>query len=1057
MEKPKNWNELLHEATYVIAPFQRAYRWKTEMALRLWLDCYDHFATNSCAEVDDGYHLGSIITYKDNADEFVRYVVDGQQRLVTLWIFFRAMFFWCSHHEEDHERTCSNVVDIANGELAFPRKGRSRTRRLKFAARSTVDGFFERFFAKKIGYETDWDELKELICHDPPNDQEKKFVNVFRAALFFMCNHFGLPDDRGMVQSGNLDSKDYQTWILTHYRELYLDKTERCKKFGCANKIQAFAKFMVANLHVALISVESKTKAMQMYRSINNQRDHAETATEMEILKAMLQAPTNEHQTDKYSQWENCASEFRGTTRDELDLFAYYMHVIVELTPRPSGKLEKNSVEDFTKSPTQDNFEDEPYQCTLIEHIKRRFIVEDEQDRVRRKLFDVKNPTKLDENAVDLFFSKWMNTDSVVCFLGFLRVDDHRWAQGHYLGQTSSKRIQNTVTLLKHVAHTGLDMDWVAPAFFFAVKFRCMQSSDHLNAAAEFFDLLEKGFVAYNAFCKRGNGKAMFGRPGHSKTDAEQVFCRYMKHYRELIGVIYKEDNPTSILEWMRKKFVDCRHSLQEGVVDCFSQTVKFSTESAKAFYKVRATYLLLKAECVTTPDESELYTKLSGWLPSNLRGGCPRGFACVDRTHGPIALEHIHPESNLGDQDAWAADDHKNMVDNLGNYCLLVPEERNAFTGSTFLQKKRMLERSGFGLSKRIAARDGQTRDEWSTKDVKQRRKELLRHAVCGWVGAVEAATIDDEAEVDLDGVRTPYPVAEVAQEEAAAEVPVADAQNKTSLCSHLYQEDNMPRDVEDAKRKQWRCGELLNRNCFSAHTYKEWRCDFERVKQCEDTCDGSKWNCPKFAAERQRILDSYPNIIAEQDSNSDLPEMPQPASHSVPNPPAAVPSPRVRTVGIVHSSRRSGRGYTGKIECTHEGSRINPMPTFDDERQDLKTNQCVTFDLDLTDPGRPRARNIQLDTRSDLQRWMRNYRRMLDDRAWSRLQKTDTEAQQYVRRRVEAYRSKIDNFSRFFEYLLNEFEHQRRPRAPLILRSRSRRRGRSRDWSYRGRRKRR
>ena len=470
------------------------------MALRLWLDCHDQFDSMKCAQGNDEYHLGSIITYQEpiskrDSPHVPRYVVDGQQRLVTLWIFFRAMYFWCSHHVDDFDikGRDDNFVWIAANEKTF---GHNMTvamveERLKFPPESSVEGFFHEFFAKKIFDMNDWKELKELLCHERPDDQEQKMVNVFRAALFFMCNHFGNEHDRDFVHSLSLDSADHHPMILNYYRDKYLNKD---KKFDVKREVEDFAEFMLEKLEVAHIDTASWSKAVQMYRSINNQRDHAEAATQMEILKAMLQVETTEHQ-DKYdAQWENCASEFLATTKDEFDLFVYYMHVIVELTARPPGRLDKDSMKDFLKSEKYEHFEhQEPYQCTLIEHIQRRFILEDQvlvdsaTKKRRFKLFDVENPTKVDENALDLFFSKWMNTDSVVCFLGFLRVDDHRWAQGRYLGQTSSKRIQNTVTLLKHVAHTGLDMDWVAPAFFFVVKFRCMQSSDHLNAAAEFF------------------------------------------------------------------------------------------------------------------------------------------------------------------------------------------------------------------------------------------------------------------------------------------------------------------------------------------------------------------------------------------------------------------------------------------------------------------------------------------------------------------------------------------------------------------------------------------
>ena len=46
---------------YVVAPFQRASRWKQSMALRPLLDCYDQFESDET----EPFYLGSVVTYQE--------------------------------------------------------------------------------------------------------------------------------------------------------------------------------------------------------------------------------------------------------------------------------------------------------------------------------------------------------------------------------------------------------------------------------------------------------------------------------------------------------------------------------------------------------------------------------------------------------------------------------------------------------------------------------------------------------------------------------------------------------------------------------------------------------------------------------------------------------------------------------------------------------------------------------------------------------------------------------------------------------------------------------
>ena len=226
----KSYYQLLNSGIYEVPSFQRAYRWRPATALRLWTDCHEQW--NTIVDSDEGgtYILGSTVLCQLSPEAPLS-IVDGQQRIVTLWLFFRAMYFWCMKHLPDHSEVWHNVKEAANGNLAFctnnldrRAKNRGSERRLRFHTGTvpTIDAWFEKCFGRKILKLADWDELLEVLCERQHSAEQLPFVNNFLTALYFLFSHYGKESERWDAQacSGNVEQ------LLGWYKKKYMGQSE---------------------------------------------------------------------------------------------------------------------------------------------------------------------------------------------------------------------------------------------------------------------------------------------------------------------------------------------------------------------------------------------------------------------------------------------------------------------------------------------------------------------------------------------------------------------------------------------------------------------------------------------------------------------------------------------------------------------------------------------------------------------------------------------------------------------------------------------------------------
>ena len=75
------------DTIFIVPDYQRPYSWGQDECEQLWTDIVNVFGDG---ENIDEYFLGSIVTYKN--DQKLLEIIDGQQRITTLTLLFRAFY-----------------------------------------------------------------------------------------------------------------------------------------------------------------------------------------------------------------------------------------------------------------------------------------------------------------------------------------------------------------------------------------------------------------------------------------------------------------------------------------------------------------------------------------------------------------------------------------------------------------------------------------------------------------------------------------------------------------------------------------------------------------------------------------------------------------------------------------------------------------------------------------------------------------------------------------------------------------------------------------------------
>lgn len=93
--KPETVKSFLGNYEYVIPDYQRPYSWGKDECIRLWEDLTTYYDEGKTLNSGSPYFLGNVVIYNGGKK---RFVVDGQQRLITLNLLIRALFTKCQSY-----------------------------------------------------------------------------------------------------------------------------------------------------------------------------------------------------------------------------------------------------------------------------------------------------------------------------------------------------------------------------------------------------------------------------------------------------------------------------------------------------------------------------------------------------------------------------------------------------------------------------------------------------------------------------------------------------------------------------------------------------------------------------------------------------------------------------------------------------------------------------------------------------------------------------------------------------------------------------------------------
>lgn len=269
--------------TFLIPEYQRPYSWKEEHCETLWEDIETFFkGLMENKELEDEYFLGSIVGFTDKDSKNTLEIIDGQQRITTLNLLFRALY--------------------------------------KKANDATVQTKYTKGYVKSFG-KCIWkyDEGKEELDYSQP----------------FLISNVALVSDNEVLNK--ILSKDIKLTI-NEEKSLYAKNFQFfCDKINefISNNIDSWKDFcdtILNKIFILPIECNNQENAMRIFTTLN---DRGLPLSDSDIIKGRIYANLNtKEQKEKFAkEWKNLESKLIDEDTNEKYfnmnfLFVQYMHVL---------------------------------------------------------------------------------------------------------------------------------------------------------------------------------------------------------------------------------------------------------------------------------------------------------------------------------------------------------------------------------------------------------------------------------------------------------------------------------------------------------------------------------------------------------------------------------------------------------------------------------------------------------------------------------------------------------------------------------------------------------
>lgn len=252
---------------FVIPEYQRPYRWGQDECETLWSDILSVFGDGTAIEE---YFLGSIVAYQNKKGELE--IIDGQQRITTLTLLFRAFY-----------ESLKTEKEFAKGD-------------------------YEKDFGKCVW---DYERDKGLV-----------FEN------YHLRSRVVTDTDSKVLQkilSQNCEINDKRSNYVKNY-DYFANQLLEFKRENSLSLREFYKMFLDTKLFVLLVVCDSQESAMTIFNTLNSRGLPLSNA---DILKGYIYKKVSA-KTEFANAWKNIESKVEDSDNiKDLDfLFLQYMHII---------------------------------------------------------------------------------------------------------------------------------------------------------------------------------------------------------------------------------------------------------------------------------------------------------------------------------------------------------------------------------------------------------------------------------------------------------------------------------------------------------------------------------------------------------------------------------------------------------------------------------------------------------------------------------------------------------------------------------------------------------
>ncbi|KIM08827.1 MAG: hypothetical protein KU29_03665 [Sulfurovum sp. FS06-10] len=280
-EQKKILNILKIDEQYIIPEYQRPYSWEYDHCFQLYNDLMEGFNSQ------EDYFIGNLIIAKSENDDYELDVVDGQQRLTTLFLMIRVLSLFTE------DELFKNDFDKILGGMS------RKTRRYEYRIKTEV-------------FESD----DKKMLEDVLKYEKEKFKELIRECT----------NKKGEFKVKNNLNQFQQNSIYFYYWFSYFIEQQKCD-------IDKFINYLLEKVYLLPIELRGKTKeeagekALIIFETINNRGMNLEDA---DIFKAKLykRAKTIGEEAIFIDLWKTFKNSCDNLNIEIDDVFRYYSHII---------------------------------------------------------------------------------------------------------------------------------------------------------------------------------------------------------------------------------------------------------------------------------------------------------------------------------------------------------------------------------------------------------------------------------------------------------------------------------------------------------------------------------------------------------------------------------------------------------------------------------------------------------------------------------------------------------------------------------------------------------